>query len=114
MAEAAGSIGAKTTIKGTIRGAGSVRLVGRLEGRLQIDQAFEVAPGAEAEAEVHARSVRVEGRCRGAVHAHRLSVGASGTVAGEVVVEELHVEEGARLGGRMRMKLDLPSGLETT
>ncbi|MEM1025700.1 MAG: polymer-forming cytoskeletal protein [Myxococcota bacterium] len=113
MAEPEGSIGAKTVVRGTLKGTGAVKVSGQLEGRVEIDDAFEVNSEAQVDAEVHAKSVRLEGCCRGSVHAQRLILGAGGFMAGEAVVEEFQVEEGARWGGRLRMKLDLPSGVES-
>lgn len=61
-----------------------------------------IGPGGRVEADVHARSVVVQGSVRGTVTAtHLVHVAESGTVAGRIVAPRVAIEDGARVRGRV-------------
>jgi cytoskeletal protein CcmA (bactofilin family) len=100
-----------TQLIGEIKGKGAVRVEGSVTGTVAIEAPLEVAERAHVEAEVHASAVRVAGTIVGNVAATELvELLASAVVKGDITTPALHVVEGARLEGRVQMKLDAPGG----
>ena len=56
-------------LSGTLRVAGDLRLLGRFDGRLEVEGLLVVGPGAELRGHAVARRLRVEGVVEASVHA---------------------------------------------
>jgi cytoskeletal protein CcmA (bactofilin family) len=112
MADASGQVGTGTRVQGTIRGKGNLVLEGELDGQVVLDDDVAIASSGRVDGEIKARAVDVSGRVQGRVETGRLDVRGPAVVAAELVATTVAVEEGAAIRGYLRMKLDLPSGLE--
>jgi cytoskeletal protein CcmA (bactofilin family) len=100
-----------THLGGEIKGKGAVRIEGSVSGTVAIEAPLEVAERATVEAEVHASAVRVAGTVTGNITASELvELLGSAVVKGDITTPALHVVEGAKLEGRVQMKLERPSG----
>lgn len=105
-------ISAEVRVDGTIRGSGSLRVAGTVDGAIDLDGDLTIADGAQAEGSVTGRNVTVEGNVKGDVCAERtLVVSASGVVHGDVQAETLSIHPEASIKGHIAMRLDLPGGL---
>jgi len=97
-------IGAHTRIRGTLRAAGSLVLLGTLEGQAIIKGRLTVAPGGRLEAEVEAQSVSLAGQGRGSLRAdERVVLTASAVYDGDLSTPILEVHPGSILCGRTRV-----------
>lgn len=105
------TVGSGCTVRGTVRGAGSLQVEGRIEGQVDVTESVLVLPGSEVHADVKSAGTQVQGSLRGTVEGDRIDLKSTAVVQGELRAETLSVEEGATVRSRVRMKLDLPGDL---
>jgi len=97
----------ETRLAGELTGTRGVRIEGTVTGSVDLKAPFEVVEGAKVEAEVHATSVKIGGTVVGNVTATEVvELLASAVVKGDITTPTLHVVEGAKLEGRVQMRLD--------
>jgi cytoskeletal protein CcmA (bactofilin family) len=100
-------VGASTSIKGTLRAEGTIRVDGIVEGEIQTAGNVIVGRGGKVMASVTAANVMVAGQVKGNISAtHRLEIVASGKVWGDITVASLLIEEGGVFRGQSIMKDD--------
>lgn len=100
-------IARETRLSGELTGTRGVRIEGTVTGTVDLKAPFEVVEGAKVEAEVHATSVKIGGTVVGNVTATEVvELLASSVVKGDITSPTLHVVEGAKLEGRVQMRLD--------
>lgn len=108
-------VGPDATFKGDLAVEGSVRIVGRVEGRITAKGEVAVAPGAVATATIDATVVTIEGTVQGDVVAReRVTLTARGVLKGDVATVCLNVEEGATLVGHCRVGPEALAAAEET
>jgi cytoskeletal protein CcmA (bactofilin family) len=94
-------IGARTRVKGTLRGQGAVLICGTLRGDVTVHGGLTVAPGALLQADVEVERARVAGRIEGVVRASgSVRIDSSGTVDGEIATPIVDLRPGSVLRGR--------------
>jgi len=97
-------IGASTTVQGTLRSDGNVRISGTVEGNVEVKGRTMVTPGGVVDGEVVSTSAEVAGTIRGQVAVReRLVLKASAVVEGDIRAGKLVVEDGATFNGQCRM-----------
>lgn len=100
-------VGQGTTLEGTITGQGSLRIDGGLDGDISYEGDVIVGESAEVDATIRARHVTVAGEVRGNVEVQgRCEILNGGILIGDVVSEQLVIEEGGILDGRSSMTHD--------
>ncbi|MSQ62093.1 MAG: polymer-forming cytoskeletal protein [Dehalococcoidia bacterium] len=103
--EAGTTIGPDTTIEGTICLQGNLRVLGSVSGTLEIGGTLIVERGGIVDANVDARSVRVQGHLQGNVICReRLDVAEESRIEGSFTTPVLVVEEGAEVHGSFTMR----------
>jgi cytoskeletal protein CcmA (bactofilin family) len=95
------SISSGITIVGKIRGKGTVRISGRIEGELHASIVL-IDDGAQVEGDVVAEEVTIGGRVKGTIHANRVKLNGSAVVEGDIFHRSLSIEENARFEGSSR------------
>ncbi len=91
--------------RGSLRGAGGLRIEGTFEGDMQIRGMIVVGEtGRVTCMNMRANTVVVEGTVRGNITAEKLEIRSSGRVWGDVAVVSFATEDGAFLRGQVRME----------
>lgn len=91
--------------RGSLRGAGGVRIEGTFEGDMQIRGMIVVGEtGRVTCLNMRANTVVVEGTVRGNITAEKLEIRSTGRVWGDVSVVKFSTEDGAFLRGQVRME----------
>ena len=94
-------IGARTRVRGTLRGEGAVLVCGTLRGEVAVHGGLTVAPGALLQADVEVERARVGGRVEGAVRASgSVRIDSSGEVDGTIATPVVDLRPGSILRGR--------------
>ena len=103
-------IGKSIGIKGDVSGSGNVYLDGELEGSVELlDGALTVGPQGKIRANLHARSIVVEGRVDGNLYGlERTELKKSATVVGDIYTPRIAIEDGAFLKGNVWVHKDIP------
>ena len=84
--------------------SGMIRLNAHFKGEIQSEGAIVVADQGEVEAEIHARSVSVAGKVKGAIHAsERIEIREHGVVLGDIYTPCLVVDPGGYFDGQCHM-----------
>jgi cytoskeletal protein CcmA (bactofilin family) len=100
-------VGASTSIRGTLRAEGTIRVDGVVEGEIQAAGNVVIGRGGKVMASIVAANVMVAGQVKGNINAtHRLEIVASGKVWGDITVASLLIEEGGVFRGQSVMKDD--------
>jgi cytoskeletal protein CcmA (bactofilin family) len=95
-------IGRDAVLQGDLECESGAHIEGRFDGRIEAGGRVEIAASGEANAEIEAAVVIVQGRLTGSLRAReRASLGSGCQVDGSVVAARLKVEEGARLSLRV-------------
>jgi cytoskeletal protein CcmA (bactofilin family) len=95
-------------IIGTIKGSGSVRIDGKLEGELHCGGDAVIGKSAQIKGNVMVNSVTVEGAVQGNITAKdRIEMKSSARVTGDIRAKRLSVEDGVTFIGRSEVN---PSG----
>jgi len=101
-ADAATIVGAGMTMKGEIKGEGSVVMLGAFEGDILLDGTLHVGPEAHIDANISAASIVVAGVVRGNLSANtRVEILASGSLTGSVRSGSFAAEDGAIVKGEL-------------
>jgi cytoskeletal protein CcmA (bactofilin family) len=103
-------IGSKVTVKGTISGAQDVVVLGRVEGRVGLENRLTVEEDGFVQADVDVTEANVKGELRGEVVASKSAVlHPTARVVGSIRAPRVIIEEGARFSGSIEMEVDLPA-----
>jgi cytoskeletal protein CcmA (bactofilin family) len=98
-------VGISTTLVGSIRTEGNVRIDGLMEGDLETAGNLIVTKTGRLSGNVRARDVTVAGSIRGDVDAAgRVELGSTSKVWGNVLSATLLIEEGAVFRGQSQMR----------
>jgi cytoskeletal protein CcmA (bactofilin family) len=101
-------IGPGLSLRGTLTGAGGIRIEGTFDGIIDIQGPLLITDGAKVTAEIRAGAVSVGGSVKGNITAGKVELLATGRVWGDLVTTAFATEEGAFLRGQVRMEDELP------
>lgn len=92
-------------VEGKIKfSSGMIRLNAHFKGEIQSEGAIVVADQGEVEAEIHARTVSIAGKVKGAIHAsERVEIREHGVVLGDIYTPCLVVDPGGYFDGQCHM-----------
>lgn len=96
-------------LKGTLSGAGGVRIEGTFDGSISVKGPVVITDGAKVTADIDASSVSVGGSLKGNITAGKVEILATGRVWGDLVTSAFATEEGAFLRGQVRMEEAVPA-----
>ena len=100
--DAATVVGAGMTMKGEIKGQGTVLMLGAFEGDIVLDGALHVGPEAHVDANIAATAIVVAGVVRGNLSANtRVEILASGSLTGSVRSGSFTAADGAVVKGEL-------------
>ena len=101
-ADAATVVGAGVTIKGEIKGEGTVALLGSFEGDIELDGILHVGPEARIDANISAAVIVIAGVVRGNLSADtKVEILASGSLTGSVRSGSFAAADGAVVKGEL-------------
>ncbi len=108
-------IGSSVFIKGELSGNEDVYLDGEVEGGIELrDFALTVGPKGRVRANIHAKTVVVQGKVEGDISAdHRVELRKSAMVTGNIHAQRLTIEDGALIAGKVEMVQAAPSPEKT-
>ena len=90
------------SIKGNWTSDGIVEFGGTIVGDLTAD-VLVLTPGGRVTGNVRARSVTISGRLDGTVSALSVAIKTQAEVTAEIVAEQISIEPGAQVGGKIRV-----------
>jgi cytoskeletal protein CcmA (bactofilin family) len=94
--DAATVIGEGITLKGELRGAGPIVVLGRFEGDIVVEGAITVGEGGYVEANISASTIVIDGVVRGNLSADtKVEIGPTGALTGSVKSAALSASTGA-------------------
>lgn len=97
-------VGASTTLKGTLRSDGGVRIDGTFEGLIDVAGNVVVGETGRVIADISARNITVGGAIKGNVRGSgRLEILSTGQVLGDIAVAAVMIDEGGIFQGTSRM-----------
>lgn len=97
-------IGERTTLEGTLKCEGALRVLGTVQGEIESKGAVIIEERAQVTAGVTGSQVMVGGRVDGHIHCQgRVEIRPSGRVTGEIQAGALIVHEGAYFEGSSKM-----------
>jgi len=103
-------IGQGMTVKGEIKGEGTVLMLGSFEGDVALEGALHVGPEAHVEANITATTVVVAGVVRGNLSANtRVEILASGSLTGSVRSGSFTAADGAVVKGELWVEPAAPT-----
>ena len=95
-------VGTGMTMKGEIKGPGSVVMLGAFEGDILLDGTLHVGPEAHVDANISAASIVIAGVVRGNLAANtRVEILASGSLTGSVRSGSFTAADGAVVKGEL-------------
>lgn len=97
-------LGAETTLDGTLRSKGNLRLDGEFSGKLNITGNVLVGETAIIKADIEARNISIAGAVHGNVTGNKVQLLRTGRVWGDIHANTLTTEEGAFLEGQIIVK----------
>lgn len=99
-------IGPTLVVKGEIRGAEDLVIEGKVEGAVRLtDHHLFVGRGAQVQASVEAKSVRIEGVVHGDVQgSERVELAAGATLVGDISAPRVIISDGAKFKGAVDME----------
>ena len=94
------------TVAGVLSGDRPLRVEGTVRGSIELAAPLEIAAGARVEAVVRAPVIRVSGTVVGDLEAtQRVELAPSAEIRGDIVAPSVHVAGGARLDGRVVLRV---------
>ncbi|MDY6881838.1 MAG: polymer-forming cytoskeletal protein [Desulfatiglans sp.] len=119
-------IGHDVCLEGTLTSKETLRIDGRVKGRIECEGSLLIGSDGKVEAEVIADNVYIAGELRGNITANNyLEINESGKVYGDITTAKLVVDQGVLFEGKCHMiskneteesvdSLSLPSSIETS
>lgn len=99
------TVAADATWSGTLKSSADIRIDGQIDGEIETEKTLYIAPAATVNATVRAATIVVAGQLDGQIDCReRLEVLPSGRVSGQITAGAIVVQEGAFLGGQLRMR----------
>ena len=104
-------IGPTVRIKGEISGEEDLVVQGKIEGKIEVKgRGVTVGKAGKVSANIHARTIRVEGSVRGDLFGEQeIVIEAEGDVEGNLVAPSVRLENGSRFKGSIDMEQSTPS-----
>jgi len=100
--DSATTIGPGITLKGELRGAGPVTVLGQFEGDVVLDGTLHVGPDGRVDANITAEAIVIGGVVRGNLSADtRVEILPTGTLAGTVKSGSFRAADGASVKGEI-------------
>jgi cytoskeletal protein CcmA (bactofilin family) len=98
-------IGKDSTFTGDMEVKGTLRIDGRVKGRIVCDETVSIGATGEAEAEIDAKMVIVAGTVVGNIRtSEKIEMQAKAKVLGDVSTKNIVIEQGAIFHGSCQMK----------
>ena len=98
-------IGKDSLFTGTMEVKGTLRIDGKVKGKIVSDETVNVGPTGEVEADIDARTVVVAGSVIGNIKTgDKLEMQAKAKVLGDVTTKSIVIEQGAIFHGSCQMK----------
>jgi len=94
-------VGADMVVTGNIRATADLHIEGRVEGDLDVGN-LVIGPEASVRGQVRAESARIAGTIEGGVAIRQLTVEAGARILGDVEYENISIENGAHIDGRLK------------
>lgn len=100
------TIGPSISIQGDLSGDEDLMIQGRIDGEVRLEKnKVTIGKSGRVQADVHARSIEVEGRIKGNLYgAEDVIVRAAGRVQGNIVCGRVTLENGANFKGSIDME----------
>ena len=106
-------LGPGITWKGSLSGAGGIRVEGAFEGEIALRGILVIGETGRVTCEhLRANSVIIAGAVKGNITAEKVEIRSTGRVWGNVVTVAFATEEGAFLRGHIRMEESVDVGLD--
>lgn len=108
-------IGKGTKVEGEIHAESSIRIDGKLKGKLVCKSTLTVGQSGEIDGEIEANNANISGRLKGKVFIkQKLVLESTSSLTGDLQAAKLIVDEGAVFDGTSQMgqKGEAPSGLK--
>jgi len=96
-------IGESCVFEGNVTTTSSTRIDGNLKGKIAGEYSLIVGENGLVQGEIKAAETIVYGRVEGVIESGKLEIKSSGTVMGDVFIEQLTVDTGATFNGRCEM-----------
>lgn len=107
-------IGKQTVIRGTISGNEALKIEGRVEGNISLNNHLFIDTEGVVEAEIEAMDVTINGRLLGNIRAeNRVVIRTGAEMIGDVSASQIVLEEGANFKGKIEMDVSLPNDVMT-
>jgi len=109
------TLGPGMSITGNIVCAGSVQILGRVNGDIQAAQ-LTICEGAQVEGTVTAQETVISGSFKGTIHGNSVKLRSTAVVDGEIFNKSLTIDENAQFEGvsrRLDKAIEPPSSAET-
>ena len=99
------NIGQSIRIRGELTGNEDLTIEGKIEGKIELkEHNLTIGPNGHIEAEVHAKTVVVEGEVMGNITAReKVELAETGRVKGDIVSPRIVIADGARFKGSVDM-----------
>ena len=97
-------LGSGTTLDGTLKSQGNMRIDGNFTGTLEIEGNILVGEDSEIHADIEARNISIAGNVHGNVTGKRVQLLRTACVWGDIDAVSLTMEEGAFIDGKIVMK----------
>jgi cytoskeletal protein CcmA (bactofilin family) len=99
------NIGQSVQIKGELLGQEDLLIDGKIEGKIVVqDHHLTIGPNGRIHAEVHAKSVQVNGEVNGNINADdKVEISPSGSVHGDITAPRVALADGSRFKGSIDM-----------
>lgn len=99
------NIGGSLFIKGEVSGSEDMTVEGRVEGVIDLkDHCLTIAQSGRVSAEIHAKSVTIQGEVNGNVHAdEKVEIAETGRLVGDLFAPRVAISDGAQFQGNVDM-----------
>jgi cytoskeletal protein CcmA (bactofilin family) len=105
-------IGANTTLVGTVKTDGNIRVDGSVEGEIEVLGNLIIGATGRVIATVKAQNIHVSGAVKGEITAtEQLEISPSGKVWGDITAASLHIEPGGLFRGQSTMASNIDEPL---
>jgi cytoskeletal protein CcmA (bactofilin family) len=107
-------LGRGLRVRGRVTGDGDLRVEAQVQGDVSVSGSLYLDADAKVSGVLKAQSIVVAGSLEGDAIATggSVTVTASGCIDGDITANELNLEEGGQLRGRVNADFELPDGLE--
>lgn len=105
-------LGSEIIFSGDIQGTQSIKIDGRVNGNISVENGIILGEKAVVEGDLHSKNIIIYGEIHGNIYCNEIILKSSGTINGDINTNSIEIEMGGKYNGKLKMNQQISSKKE--